>query len=90
MPTSRTTIVSSAVLRTELRMLQARYNHGAVPPAVQAVVRQLECEVAWSSSRSLPGAWVTLGDAADKYTRRLAALRNQQPPKQRWRRLHRD
>jgi hypothetical protein len=34
--------------RQELKFLRARYDGGAVSPAVYAVIRSLEIEVAWS------------------------------------------
>jgi hypothetical protein len=34
-------------VRAELRRLQARYDGGAIPPAIFSVVRSLETELAW-------------------------------------------
>jgi hypothetical protein len=33
--------------RTELALLRARYDGGAISPAVFAVIKNLECEIAW-------------------------------------------
>ena len=35
-------------LRFELEMLRARHDHGAVSPAVHAVIKQLESQISWS------------------------------------------
>jgi hypothetical protein len=37
----------TAALREELETLKARYDSGAVPIALFAVIRQLETEIAW-------------------------------------------
>jgi hypothetical protein len=34
-------------LRSELAMLRARYDHGAVSPEVYVVIRGIELELAW-------------------------------------------
>jgi len=34
-------------LRSELLMLRARYDDGAVAPAMYAVIRKLETDIAW-------------------------------------------
>ena len=38
-------------VRTELARLQARYDSGAVPPAVFSVIRKLETELSWLEHR---------------------------------------
>jgi hypothetical protein len=38
-------------IRTELALLQARYDHGALSPAVFPIVRSLEVELAWIAHR---------------------------------------
>lgn len=40
-----------ATLRAELRQLQARYDGGAVEPAVYAVMKRLEADIAWEVHR---------------------------------------
>jgi hypothetical protein len=39
------------VLRSQLAALRARYDHGAIPLSVYAVVRALEVEIAWTEHR---------------------------------------
>jgi hypothetical protein len=34
-------------LRAELHFLRSRYDHGAVSPAVYAVIRKIETEIGW-------------------------------------------
>jgi hypothetical protein len=36
-------------LRAELELLRARYDSGAVPLTVYAVIKQMECELAWQA-----------------------------------------
>jgi hypothetical protein len=40
-----------AGLRSELMVLRARYDDGAVSPAIYSVIRQLETDVAWLERR---------------------------------------
>jgi len=35
-------------LRAELRLLRARYDCGAVSPAIFAAIKQIETKIAWS------------------------------------------
>jgi hypothetical protein len=42
----------SARLRAELALLVARYDSGAVSPAVYAVIRAIESDIAWLEHRS--------------------------------------
>ena len=39
--------MSTAALRAQLKALRARYDSGAVSPALYAVIRKLEIELAW-------------------------------------------
>jgi hypothetical protein len=39
---------STAALRAELRWLLARYDYGKVSPAIFAVIREIETEIAWA------------------------------------------
>lgn len=39
-------------LRTQLAHLRARYDAGAVAPAVYAVIRQLETDIAWAEEQT--------------------------------------
>jgi hypothetical protein len=41
-------------LRFELEMLRARYDSGAISPAVFQVVRELETELAWAEHSRKP------------------------------------
>jgi hypothetical protein len=41
------TVDASATLRAELKSLRARYDDGAVSPAVYVVVRNIEADIAW-------------------------------------------
>jgi hypothetical protein len=34
-------------LRIQLKQLRARYDSGAIPPGVYAVIRELEQQIAW-------------------------------------------
>jgi hypothetical protein len=38
-------------IRSELALLQARYDGGALPPSVFSVVRSLQVELSWSEHR---------------------------------------
>jgi hypothetical protein len=38
---------SSDDLRTELALLRARYDHGAVAPSIYRLIRKLEDDIAW-------------------------------------------
>jgi hypothetical protein len=42
-----------ARLREELRMLLARYDHGAMPPAIYAVVVKLQREIGWAEQNAV-------------------------------------
>ena len=44
-------ITSYSDIRTELARLQARYDHGAFPPAIFSVIRKLETELSWLEHR---------------------------------------
>jgi hypothetical protein len=35
------------ILRSELATIRARYDSGAVSPAIYSVIRQIETEIAW-------------------------------------------
>jgi len=37
--------------RAELKALSARYDHGAVPDAIFAVIKRLETDLAWEEHR---------------------------------------
>jgi len=41
-------------LRAELTALQARYDSGAVAPAVFAIIKRIETEAAWLQHRGRP------------------------------------
>jgi hypothetical protein len=41
-------------LRTELALLQARYDGGAVSPAVYAIIRAIGTELSWFEHRGRP------------------------------------
>ena len=41
-------------LQFELEMLRARYNSGAISPAVYQVIRKLETELAWHEHDGKP------------------------------------
>jgi hypothetical protein len=44
-----------AALRAELAWLRARYDHVQVSPAIYAVIRKLESDIAWSEHRAAEG-----------------------------------
>jgi hypothetical protein len=44
---------STAELRAELALLRARYDCGAVPPALYTVIRALETAIAWAEHREV-------------------------------------
>jgi hypothetical protein len=46
---------SADISRSRLAMLRARYDDGAVSPAIYSVIRQLETEIAWYEHRQDPG-----------------------------------
>ena len=43
--------IKSKVLRHELIALKARYDYGAVSPAIWAVIKEIEADIAWAESR---------------------------------------
>ena len=43
--------ISCSDVRAELALLQARYDSGAIPPAVYSAIRSLEVELAWLEHR---------------------------------------
>jgi hypothetical protein len=43
--------VTAEQLRSELALLVARYDSGAVSPAVYAVIRAIESDIAWLEHR---------------------------------------
>jgi hypothetical protein len=45
------TTPSTAALRSELEWLCARYDDGKVSPAVFAIIRKLESDIAWAEHR---------------------------------------
>jgi hypothetical protein len=45
---------SSRELRTELVHLRARYDNGAVAPALYAVIRSIESDIAWFEHQRVP------------------------------------
>jgi hypothetical protein len=47
----RTSPTRPAELRGELHRLQARYDSGAVEPAIFKVIRQMEIELGWARHR---------------------------------------
>jgi hypothetical protein len=38
---------TSQILRIRLAQVQARYDHGAIPPALYNAVKEMEREIAW-------------------------------------------
>ncbi len=44
---------STAELRAELAVLRARYDGGAVSPAIYAVIRSIETTIAWAEHRQV-------------------------------------
>jgi hypothetical protein len=44
---------STAALRSELAALRARYDDGAISPAVFAVIRKLESDIAWAEHKAV-------------------------------------
>jgi hypothetical protein len=42
---------STAALRSELAALRARYDDGAISPAVFAVIREIETDISWAEHR---------------------------------------
>jgi hypothetical protein len=38
-------------LRDQLAALRARYDSGAVPPGIYAVIRELENQIAWTEAK---------------------------------------
>jgi len=46
------TVSSTAALRGELETLRARYDSGAVTPAVFAIIHEIECELSWHEHHS--------------------------------------
>jgi hypothetical protein len=54
-----------ADLRVQLAMLRARYDDGAVSPAVYAVVKQIETEISWREH------FKSIGEAASKVVNRV-------------------
>jgi hypothetical protein len=53
MRTPSTTASSTAALRSELAALRARYDDGAVSPAVYQIIRQIESDIAWAEHREV-------------------------------------
>jgi hypothetical protein len=49
--TPSTTTTSTAALRSELEWLRARYDGGKVAPAVFAVIKDIETNIAWIEHR---------------------------------------
>jgi hypothetical protein len=49
--TPSTTTSSTAALRGELEWLRARYDDGTISPAVFAVIREIETDIAWIEHR---------------------------------------
>jgi hypothetical protein len=45
-------VKNSSALRAELAMLRARYDGGAVPPPIYAVIKALETALAWHEHRN--------------------------------------
>jgi hypothetical protein len=41
------------LLRSELAMLRARYDHGAVPLSTYTVIKQIEIEISWLEHRQV-------------------------------------
>jgi hypothetical protein len=48
-----TTATSTAALRSELEWLRARYDDGKVSPAVYAVIKDIETNIAWAEHREV-------------------------------------
>ena len=44
---------SSPELRTELALLRARYDSGAVAPAVYQIIREIETHIAWAEHQQV-------------------------------------
>jgi hypothetical protein len=58
--TPSTTVTSTAALRSELAVLRARYDDGAVSPAIYTIIRKLESDIAWCEhTRRTRLAWRT-------------------------------
>ena len=53
-PDNCPTVKTAQVIRAELAYLQARYDDGAIPQAVFAVIRELETELGWLEHRGRP------------------------------------
>jgi hypothetical protein len=51
--TPSTTTSSTAALRSELEWLRVRYDDGKVSPAVFAIIRKLESDIAWAEHREV-------------------------------------
>jgi hypothetical protein len=43
--------VEERALRDQLALLRARYDHGTIPSAIFAVIREIEVELAWLEHR---------------------------------------
>jgi hypothetical protein len=50
----------AAALRMEWQMLRARYDDGAMSPAIYNVIKELETDIAWLEHRRLPSDRVFL------------------------------
>jgi hypothetical protein len=53
MTPSTTSTSTAALLRFELAVLRARYDDGAVSPAVYQIIRQIESDIAWAEHREV-------------------------------------
>jgi hypothetical protein len=42
---------ASQILRGRLEQVRARYDSGAIPPALYEAVKQMECEISWSEHK---------------------------------------
>jgi hypothetical protein len=47
-------IVNSGLLRAQLDLLRARYDHGATSGSIYKIIKELEREIAWLEQRQPP------------------------------------